>query len=216
MPHLLKAIKRSGKEKIRIFSDEKLFATDQKTNRRNARYIGIAPRRSPWSCGVKTLWSDGFMGGLKWGARDTPSLFRTWRYGHRWRVNTPPRDIGKYMDTEGHQRFTIRDSAGLGSRSYCQKDTGMVRGEPPDGGIQRLVTLQLSRFKSDGLLCLERCWIKGQWTLCGQQRHSQAQDFWDVEEYRQGGGCTCVRVLPGPSWEGHWRWGRSHWVNGWE
>ena len=61
------------------------------------------------------------------------------------------------MDTEGHQRFTIRDSAGLGSRSYCQEDTGMVRGEPPDGGIQRLVTLQLSRFKSDGLLCLERC-----------------------------------------------------------
>ena len=63
--HLLNSMKRNDKEKIRIFSDEKLFATDQKTNRRNARYIGIAPRRSPWSCGVNTLWSDGFMGGLK-------------------------------------------------------------------------------------------------------------------------------------------------------
>ena len=68
-------MKRNDKEKIRIFSDEKLFATDQKTNRRNARYIGIAPRRSPWSCGVNTLWSDGFMGRLKCGARDTPFHF---------------------------------------------------------------------------------------------------------------------------------------------
>ena len=63
--HLLNSIKRSGREKIRIFRDEKMFTTDQKTNGRSARYIGIAPRRSPWSCGVNTLWSDGFMGGLK-------------------------------------------------------------------------------------------------------------------------------------------------------
>ena len=44
---LLNSMKGSAKDKIRIFSDEKLFITDQKTNRRNDRFIGDSIEEVP-------------------------------------------------------------------------------------------------------------------------------------------------------------------------
>ena len=38
----------------------------------------------------------------------------------------------------------------------------MVRGEPADGVDSIFRAPQLSRFKSDELLCVERGWIEGQ------------------------------------------------------
>ena len=37
----------------------------------------------------------------------------------------------------------------------------MVRAEPADGGDSIFRVPQLSRFKFDGLLCVERGWIEG-------------------------------------------------------
>lgn len=44
---LLNSLKRGARDKIRIFSDEKLFTTDQKSNRRNDRFIGDSIEEVP-------------------------------------------------------------------------------------------------------------------------------------------------------------------------
>ena len=164
--------------------------------------FGLHRESSSGHAGQTRRWGDVLGAVPGEGARDAPSLFRARRNGHSG-VHTWPGDQDKTIDREDHQRFTIRVPAGLGFPSYCQKVTDMVSAEPADGVDPMFRAPQLSRFKSDGLLCVERGWIEGQWTSCSRQRHSQAPDYGGDGQHRHGGGSTCVRVLPDPYQEGH-------------
>ena len=55
-------------------------------------------------------------------------------------MQVPATKVKAYLLTEGHQRFIIRVSAGLGYGSYCQQGAGKMHGEHANGVDRRLLT----------------------------------------------------------------------------
>ena len=149
-----------------IFNDGNRSPRTRTTTGGVAYAFWTASSRFQRSCGARQTrrWGDVLGAVLGEGARDVPSLFRARRNGHSDAyIHGLEIKIKQLIERITRGSPYVFQQGSASPRTARKSQAWCVRtAEPADGVDPIFRAPQLSRFKSYGLLCVERGWIEGQ------------------------------------------------------